>query len=57
MVPGQKESVSVFVPDREGEHSPEVLDTILPVVLVEMKDDFDIGLGLELMPCLLKVVP
>jgi hypothetical protein len=57
MVPGQKESVSFFIPDREGEHSPEVLYALLAMFLVQVKDDFDVGPGLESMPGLLKVLP
>ena len=47
MIAGHEERRSGPIPDRKCEHAAQVFDARLPMVLVEMKDDLDIGCGLE----------
>jgi hypothetical protein len=46
----EHESLSRLVPQRDGEHSPEVMNEIRAVLLVEMDDRFRIGIGGEAVP-------
>src|SRR5688572_5634314 len=47
MVTRQEEHPIDLVPDRECEHPAQVLHAIASMILVEVKDDLDVGLGLE----------
>ena len=48
-VPGQQELLSPRVPDREGEHPVEVVDTVLAVLLPRVHDRFRVRSGDEAM--------
>src|SRR2546427_5305279 len=53
-VPSQQQSLRAVVPEREGEHPAQFLDTVLSVLLVEMDDHLRIGGGRKRMAALLK---
>ena len=56
-VPGQEEAAPTRVPDREGEHPSECVDTLVAHLLVEMDDNLAIGPALESVPLRLEISP
>ena len=54
-VTDEHEGLSRLVPQRDGEHSPEVMDEVRTVLLVEMDDRFRIGIGGETVPAGLQI--
>ena len=54
-VTDEHEGLSRLVPQRDGEHPPEVMDEVRTVLLVEMNDRFRIGIGGETVPASLQI--
>ena len=52
MVTGQQQSLPDPIPQCKGEHTLQVLDTIVAMFLVKMQYDFDIGAGAKPMALL-----
>ena len=48
-IPRQHEPLPVSIPQREAEHATKMPHALGPEVLVEMHDDFNIGMGVETM--------
>ena len=56
-VPGAEELALGLVPDRKGEHAPQLLEDLLAVLLIAVEDGLAVGLGAEGVALLQQVLP
>ena len=54
-VADEHERLPRLIPERDGEHSAQVLDEVRTVLLVEVNDDFRVGVGGESVPAGLQI--
>src|SRR4051794_8020346 len=55
-VPGKEQRSVILVPDSEGEHPTQMLQTLNAVSIIEMNDHLRVRLGPQLMAALQQVV-
>src|SRR5215467_6853117 len=56
-VPGQKQALGAFVPNREGKHAVKFPHTIGAPLLIGIEYDFGVRLGMELIPSSFQLDP
>ena len=49
-IPGDEQTTTGLVPQREGKHSAQMVYTLVAVLLVQVDDDFRVGCRVEPVP-------